>query len=188
MLTGTVIDVPLLSGESPVTLSGDESATFEVLIGSVCTITETSSGGAVTTFTESGGTPDDAADGVVVFSADASLVVTNTWDVAPAPPTTCPPGRCRQPAAAPSSRSSSSLRSFWSPASRWVGSSLFVAATDCRRDPRICAGSATFVDLGGMCVRSDADPAQFRSPMLTRLSVEGRYTSPRWPMSCGARR
>jgi hypothetical protein len=79
---GTVIDSPLLSGTSPVTLGGGESATFDVLAESTCTVTETTVvDGATLTIAESTVTPDaDPTDGVVTVDAETTVVVTNSFD------------------------------------------------------------------------------------------------------------
>jgi hypothetical protein len=79
---GTVIDSPLLSGTSPVTLGGGESATFDVLAESTCTVTETTVvDGATVTIAESTVTPDaDPTDGVVTVDAETTVVVTNSFD------------------------------------------------------------------------------------------------------------
>jgi uncharacterized repeat protein (TIGR01451 family) len=79
---GTVIDVPLISGTSPVTLAGGESATFEVLAESTCTVTETNPpADATVTITESAVTADgDPADGTVTVDAETTVVVTNSYD------------------------------------------------------------------------------------------------------------
>ncbi len=71
---GTTIDVPLLSGESPLTLGGGESATFDVLVGSTCTATEPNRPvDATLTFTETGSVGDtDAGDGVVTVGPDGA--------------------------------------------------------------------------------------------------------------------
>ena len=80
-----MIDAPLLSGESPLTLGPNGSASFDVLVRSECTVTETSiPAGAVVTFAEVGGTPDvDPADGTIRLGTDASLEVTNTFESPP---------------------------------------------------------------------------------------------------------
>ena len=87
---GTVIDVPLLSGESPFTLGPNDSASFDVLVGSQCTVIETSiPAGAVVTFAEVGGVADvDPADGVIRLGEPASLEVTNTFPPAEVLPAT----------------------------------------------------------------------------------------------------
>jgi hypothetical protein len=79
---GSVIDAPLLSGTSPVTLGGGESATFEVLAESTCTVTETNTpAGATATIAESSATADDdPTDGVVTVDAETSVLVTNSYD------------------------------------------------------------------------------------------------------------
>ncbi len=78
---GTVIDVPLLTGTSPFTLGGDESATFDILVGSTCTVRETTSPtGATITYAESGGAAGGASgDGVVIVGPDAIVTVTNEF-------------------------------------------------------------------------------------------------------------
>jgi hypothetical protein len=77
----------LLSGQSPFTLGPNDSASFDVLVGSECTVTETSiPAGAVVTFAEAGGISDvDPADGRIRFDAPASVEVTNTFEPLPEP-------------------------------------------------------------------------------------------------------
>ena len=78
---GTTIDTPLLSGESPFTLGGGESATFDVLVGSTCTVRETDvPGGATLTYSEAGGGDDGADDGVVVVGPDVIVTATNEFE------------------------------------------------------------------------------------------------------------
>jgi Domain of unknown function (DUF5979) len=79
---GTVLDVPLLSGESPVTLGGGETATFPVLVGSTCTVAETDvPSGAQVTIAEAGGTADATrTDGIITVDSDATVAVTNTFE------------------------------------------------------------------------------------------------------------
>jgi hypothetical protein len=80
---GTDIAVPPLTGTTPFTLGGGESATFDVLIGSTCTVTETSApGGAVVAYTETGDTANGAnGDGVITIGpATAGVTVTNTFE------------------------------------------------------------------------------------------------------------
>ncbi len=87
---GTVIDAPLLSGAPQFTLGPNGSASFDVLVGSQCTVTETSiPAGAVVTFAEVGGVPDvDPADGRIRLRAPASIEVTNTFPPAEVLPAT----------------------------------------------------------------------------------------------------
>jgi hypothetical protein len=78
---GTVIDAPLLSGESPVTLGAGESATFEVLAESTCTVTEDDPAPATVTIAESAVTADDdTTDGIVTVDAETTVMFTNTFD------------------------------------------------------------------------------------------------------------
>ena len=78
---GTTIDAPLLTGESPFTLGGGESATFDVLVGSTCTVRETDvPGGATLTYSEADGADDGADDGGVVVGPDVIVTATNEFE------------------------------------------------------------------------------------------------------------
>lgn len=77
---GTTIPSPLLAGTSPLTLGANESASFEVLVGSVCRVVETDSRGATTSIVEAGATPDtDTTDGTVTIDDERIVTVTNTF-------------------------------------------------------------------------------------------------------------
>lgn len=81
---GTTVEAPLLSGSSPFTLAGGETATFDVLVGSNCTVTETDAGGGDPSLVEAG-TDGDGADGTFTVTAGVQVDVTNTFPAPPGP-------------------------------------------------------------------------------------------------------
>lgn len=79
-IDGGPLEVPVLSGDTPFTLASGESATFDVLAGSTCTIVEVDApADATVTIADSEGDP---ADGTVIVDDAASVEFTNTFETA----------------------------------------------------------------------------------------------------------
>lgn len=85
--SGATVEVPLLSGSSPLTIRSGQTVEVTTLAGARCAVAEPNPGGATVSFAETGGTDGDATDGVVTLTGDRAVVVTNRFPTGQLPST-----------------------------------------------------------------------------------------------------